>query len=319
MHSIKSVFCFLEQALSSGSWSELCERPVEERDLPHRDLHQNLWKEHQKIKASSLSRTSDSLHSLNACHIDYPAPVWRFINHGRMILRPFGNSLWCFLRADGSLWRWTLRRSSWRCVAPRRRSWRRCRACTRAWSLTHGVGWRILSRSSRTRFWRSRRRRSGWSRTCCNLITEASFCAPKLLSVCTLGETCARGAGLWTGSDSVKGHSLVGCVSLCSQKKKTHGGGTAPCVAPEVHIVSSGNVLTPEILIYYSPEAKLLSIKHYPSQHSPVMLNIVLPTAFCLSFILADLCITVNSIRCNYCCSIEYVVLIFKGTLHTLI
>lgn len=91
----------------------------------------------------------------------------------------------------------------------------------------------------------------------------------------------------------------------------------APCVAPEAHIVSSGNVLTPEILIYYSPEVKLLSIKHYPSQHSHVMLNIVLPTAFCFSFILADLCI--NSIRCNYCCSIEYVVLIFKGTLHTLI
>lgn len=138
------------------------------------------------------------------------------IHYSRMILRPFSNSLWCFLRADGSFWRWTLRRSSWRCVAPRRRSWRRCRVCTRAWSLTHGMGWRILSRSSRTRFLRSRRRQSGWSRTCCDLITEASFCAPKLCLFCT----CACGTGLWTGSDSVKGHSLVRCVSLCCQKKK---------------------------------------------------------------------------------------------------
>lgn len=202
------------------------------------------------------------------------------------ILGPFSNSLCCFLRAGDSLWRWTLRRSSWRCVAPRRRSWRRCRACTRAWSLTHGVGWRISSRSSRTRFLRSRRRQSGLSRTCCNLITEASFCAPKLSVYLHIGGNVCMQHRLvnrkWLRQRPQLGEV---CFSLWCQKKKTHGRGTAPCVAREVHILSSGNVLTPES-IYYSPEAKLLSIKHYPSQHSPVMLNIVLPTVFFIFYVL---------------------------------
>lgn len=67
-----------------------------------------------------------------------------------------------------------------------------------------------------------------------------------------------------------------------------------PCDAPDVHIVSSGNVLIPELLIYYSPEAELLSIKHDPS------LNTGLPTEFSFSCILADLCITYSMYFCLY-------------------
>lgn len=80
---------------------------------------------------------------------------------------------------------------------------------------------------------------------------------------------------------------------LCAVKKTKKHVDKVPLDALEVHIVSSGNVLFPELHIYYSPEAELLSIKHYPSQHPPVMLNIGLPIEFRFSCILADLCITV--------------------------
>lgn len=66
---------------------------------------------------------------------------------------------------------------------------------------------------------------------------------------------------------------------------QTREWGMLPCDAPEVHMVSSGNVLSPELLIYYSPKVELLSIKYYPSQHPPVMFNTVDKV---------DLCVTVN-------------------------
>lgn len=230
-----------------------------------------------------------------------------------MILRSFSNCLWCFLRAESFFWRWTLRRSSWRCVALRRRSWRRCRAYTRGWSPTLGTGWRISSRSSRTRFLRNRKRRSGWSRTCYNLITETSLglrcvCASKPSEFAARVECALAPQACEQEVTLSKATACWGVVLSAVRKKNTHGQGTVPCDAPEVHIISSANVLSFLSIIL------LLSIKQCPSHHPPVMLNIVLPTAFCFTFILADLCITVNWIRCYYCCNMQYVRLIFIGT-----
>ncbi len=60
---------------------------------------------------------------------------------------------------------WSRRRSLWGCVGQKRRSWRAFPVSMPAWSPTPGQGRRTSSRSSKTEYWRSRRRRSGWSRT----------------------------------------------------------------------------------------------------------------------------------------------------------
>lgn len=62
---------------------------------------------------------------------------------------------------------WSRRRSLWSCAGQKRRSWRAFPASTPAWSPRPGRGRTTSSGSSKTEYWRSKRRRSGWSRNSC--------------------------------------------------------------------------------------------------------------------------------------------------------
>lgn len=53
-----------EYTLSLGSRSKLCKGIAQERNLPHRYLHQNLREKHQEIKVSSLPKKTTNLFPL---------------------------------------------------------------------------------------------------------------------------------------------------------------------------------------------------------------------------------------------------------------